>query len=190
MSRPGVTSGVTTAASADHVAWFPLVKMEFDSGTAYVAGTDFNVDYDGQTWLAARGLGSIDPIVESGDEIAGLKFTLSGVSSTGIAEAQTEKYQGRPVTVLWATVDATGTLNVDPAAWQGRMDTPTIARGKGTCTISITAEHRMVDWQRPRKLLFNHADQQRILPGDNFFLGLEAMAERNIVLFSKEALRR
>ena len=34
------------------------------------------------------------------------------------------------------------------------------------------------------------ADQQRIAPGDNFFLGLEAMAEKNIVLFSKEALRR
>ena len=190
MSRPGLTAGVIAAVAQDHVNWFPLVKMEFDSAAIYVAGTDFDVDYGGQTWLAARGLGSIDPIVESGDEIAGLKFTLAGVSTASIAEAQTEKYQGRPVTVLWCCVDSSGTLNVDPAAWQGRMDVPTIERSQGTCTISITAEHRMVDWQRPRKLLFNHADQQRIAPGDNFFLGLEAMAEKNIVLFSKEALKR
>ena len=41
----------------------------------------------------------------------------------------------------------------------------------------------MIDWQRPRGLIFNHADQQRVLAGDNFFFGIESMVEREIVLF-------
>jgi hypothetical protein len=63
------------------------------------------------------------------------------------------------------------------------MDIPIITRGKDTCTIQVTAENTMIDWQRPRGLLFNHADQQRIRAGDNFFLGIESMIEREITLF-------
>lgn len=189
MNRSDLPAGVAATVQLGHVPWFPLVKLEFDSGTSYVAGTDFDVDYGGHTWTALRGLGNVEPIVESSEEIAGLRFSLSGVPTAAIAQAQSEKYQGRRCTVLWACVDGE-TLHVDPAAWQGKLDIPTIQRGQQTCTISITAEHHMADWQRPRKLLFNHADQQRVDPGDNFFLGIEAMAEKSIVLFSKEALRR
>jgi hypothetical protein len=63
------------------------------------------------------------------------------------------------------------------------MDVPIITRGADSCTIQLTAENRMIDWQRPRGLLFNHADQQRVSPGDNFFLGIEGMVEREVVLF-------
>jgi hypothetical protein len=185
-TRPAVPAGLVTAAGASHVKWFPLVKMELDTGTLYLSGTDFPVDYAGQTWLATRGLGTIDPITESADEITGLKFTLSGVPAGVVAEALQLDYQGRRVTVMFAVLDASGILQVDPSAWQGKLDVPEISRAVGTRSITITAEHQMADWGRPRKLLFNHADQQRVDPGDNFFLGVETMQERQIVLFSKE----
>lgn len=189
MTGRNLSTGLQATLQKEHVGYFPLVKMEFDAGTVYIAGTDFDVDYDGQTWLAARGIGMIEKVVETADQVEGLRFTLSGVTDESLADAQTTAYQGRRVTVLWAFLDGP-TLYVDPVAWQGRLDIPTITMGRTTSTITVTAENRMADWQRPRKLLFNHADQQRIDATDNFFVGIEAMENAEIVVFSKESQMR
>ncbi len=190
MSARGLTTGLVDAIEADHVNFFPLLKIEFDSGPIYMAGTDFNIEYDGQIWLAARGIGTIEKTTETPDQVEGLKFTLSGVTDEALAEAQQENYQGRRVTLLWCFVDETGTLHVDPLAWQGRLDQPTIALGKTTATITVTAENRMADWQRPRELMFNDADQKRIDPTDNFYRDIESMENAEFVIFSKESQMR
>ncbi|EJL77362.1 hypothetical protein PMI15_04684 [Polaromonas sp. CF318] len=189
MSARGLASDVVDAVQREHVPCFPLLKLEFDSETVYLAGTDFNIEYDGHTWLAARGIGTIEKTIETPDQVEGLTFTLSGVTDEALAQAQQEEYQGRPVTVLWAFLDG-ATLCVDPMAWQGHLDVPTIMLGRQTATIKVTAENRMADWQRPRKLLFNHPDQLTIDPTDNFFLGIEAMENAEIVIFSKESQMR
>lgn len=236
-TRPALPATAGDILRQPHVGWFPLIEMLFDEGPVRIAGCPFDVTYAGSTWTSLRGLLSVSPLAESADEVLGLKFTLSGVPSTSLAEAQQIKYQGRPCTVLMAflasddavapsldvsfvtppddgapTLDAafgldayrlgsvapgsywlgawtdSQVLHVDPLAWQGSLDVPKITRSAGACTIEVTAEHRLYDWQRPRKFLFNHADQQRIDAGDNFFLGIEAMGERTIVLFSKEVM--
>lgn len=189
MSARNLTAEVIATSENSHVDYFPLVKLEFDSETVYLAGLDYNVEYDGHTWLGASRVGSIEKTVETADQIEGLKFTLSGLSDEMIAQAQEEKYQGRAVTVLWCFLDGPD-LHVDPTAWQGAMDVPSIAIGRQSSTITVTAENRMADWQRPRKLMFNHADQQRIDPTDNFFLGIERMENAEIVVFSKESQMR
>lgn len=186
MSRPNMPPSLPAVLAREHVEFFPLVKLEFDTATSYLSGCDFNVEYLGEIWSSLGGLGSIDVITESPDEIPGLSLTLSGVPNEAIFQAQTEKYRGRRVTVLWAFFDG-DLLLVDPACWQGFMDVPIITRGQGTCTIQLNAENRMIDWQRPRGLIFNHADQQRVSVGDNFFLGIESMVEREIVLFDSNA---
>ena len=163
-----------------------LVKLDFDVTPVYLCGADFDVTYDGNLWSSLRGLGSLDPIVESSSEIPGLSLTLSGVPFESSVHAQTEAYRGRKVTVLWAFFDGDN-LRVDPSNWQGYMDVPIITRGQETCTIQVTAENRMIDWQRQRGLLFNHADQQRINASDNFFLGIESMVEYEITLFKAES---
>ena len=190
MSRPGLPAGVAAAVDNDHVPLFPLVRMEFDAGdggTLYIAGYPTNVTYDGNIYLSSRGLASVEPIVETSDEVTGLKFTLAGVPEAVLAEALLIKYQGRRCTVLLAFMNGE-TMNVDPQAWQGRLDVPEITRAQGTRTITITAEHRMADWKRPRKLLFNDADQRRIDSTDTFFVGIEATEEREINLFSREVM--
>lgn len=190
MSRPDLPPGVASTVDNDHVPLFPLVRMEFDvadGGTLYIAGYPKDVTYDGNIYISSRGLASIEPLVETSDEVTGLKFTLAGVPQVILAEALLLKYQGRLCTVLLAFLDGE-TMHVDPQAWQGRLDVPEITRAQGTRTITITAEHRMVDWRRPRKLLFNDADQRRIDPTDTFFVGIEAMEEREINLFSREVM--
>lgn len=181
--------GTAAAIKQPHVPCFPLVQMDFDSATVRVAGLDFNVEYpvgSGNLWLAVRGLGSMEAITETSESVEGIKFTLAGVPTSAIAEAQQEKYQGRKCTVLWAFLDGS-TMHVDPVAWQGRLDIPTIERGQSTCTISVTAEHSMADWRRKRELLFNSASQRRIDPADTFFDGIENSKRIEKVVFSKAA---
>lgn len=190
MSRPGLPPGVATAVQNDHVGLFPLVRMEFDAadgGTLFIAGYPRDVVYGGNTYISSRGLASIDPLIETSDEINGLKFTLAGVPEAVLAEALIVKYQGRLCTILLAFLDGE-TLHVDPQAWQGRLDVPEITRTQGSRTITISAEHRMFDWKRPRIMMFNDADQRRIDPSDTFFVGIEAMEEREINLFSREVM--
>ena len=187
MNRPNLPAELADIVAQDHLEFFMLVKLEFDTGTVYISGADFDVGYEGQVWTSLRGLGSVDPIVESDNEIPGISSTLSGVPNEAIIHAQSEAYRGRKVTIKWAFFDDNDILCVDSAAWMGFMDIPIITREKDTCTIQVTAENRMIDWQRPRGLLFNHADQQRIDPTDNFFLGIESMVEREVVLFLPQA---
>lgn len=190
MSRPDLPAGVSSAVALAHVERFPLIKAEFDvadGGTVYICGLDSNVTYEGNVYLASRGLISMESIVETGDEVAGIRFTLSGVTAALRAEALLVAYQGRPCTVMWAFLE-NGVLVVDELTWQGRLDVPSINFTKGSCTITVTAEHRMADWARPRQLLFNDADQRRIDATDEFFVGVEAMKEKTINLFSKAVL--
>lgn len=191
MSRPGLPPGVATTVEQGHVPMFPLVRMEFDTadgGDLCISGYIKDVVYDGNTYLSSRGFASMEPLIETSDEVTGLRFTMAGVPQIVLTEALVAKYQGRPCTVLLAFVDSDGTLHVDPYAWQGRLDVPEITRAEGTRTIVVTAEHRMVDWMRSRRLFFNDADQRRIDTTDTFFVGVEAMEEREIVLFSREVM--
>lgn len=191
MSRPDIPAGVLTAVAQSHVDRFPLIACEFDvadGGTVYICGLDVNVTYGGNVYLASRGLVSMESIVETPDEVAGIRFTLAAVTDALVAEALLVKYQGRPCTVLMAFIES-GVLRVDPVAWQGRLDVPEITRGAKTRTITVTAEHRMADWARPRQLMFNDADQRRIDQTDTFFVGIEAMREMTINLFNKDVMR-
>lgn len=187
MNRPNLPAGIADIVAQDHLEFFMLVKLEFDTGTVYISGADFDVGYEGEVWTSLRGLGSVDPIVESDSEIPGISLTLSGVPNEAIIHAQTEAYRGRKVTIKWAFFDADDVLCVDSSAWMGFMDVPIITRGKETSTIQVSAENRMIDWQRPRGSLFNHADQQQVDATDNFFLGIESMVEKEVVLFLPQA---
>jgi len=189
MSDRGLDAGFISALSENHVNWFPMVKMEFDSGTVRVAGVDFDVEYpvgSGDIWTHVRGFASMEPITETGDSVEGLKFVLAGVPNALIVEAQQEKYQGRPCTVLFVCIED-GVLHVDPEVWRGRLDAPTIDRAVGSCTITVTAEHSMADWRRKRELLFNSASQKLINPADTFFDGIENSKRIDKIVFSKAA---
>jgi hypothetical protein len=188
-NRSSLDADTASALAQPHVIWFPLVQADFDSGTVRFAGAPFDIDYGGHTWLSSRGLLAIEPIKEAPDEATGIRFTLSGVSTDNLNVALTEPTQGRACTVLWCVVDGE-TLRVDPLAWKGRLDVPEVQRTGEGRTVSITAEDPMADWQRPRVRFFNHADQQRVDPADMFFVGLESMEGKSIVIFSKEVQQK
>jgi hypothetical protein len=166
-----------------------LVRMEFDGGTVYLTDAPHDVEWDGHTWQSLFGMGTVSDIVETDSEVHGLQFTLSGVPTSSIALALTEEIQGRPVSMMLATLSGT-TLSVDQNAWAGHLDVMSIGLEGNQATITVTAEHPLARWDQPNLLRFSHADQQRLHPGDMFFEYAERMADTTITWPAKEFFRK
>lgn len=190
-TRALLPAAFASVVQGEHVTWFWLAELQLASGTLRLAGLDFDVEWDGHTWTGARGLGQIAPIEETPNAITGLQLTLAGVTEAHIAGLLGENIQGRTVIIRIAVLDAATeppTLAVDPNVWQGLLDVQRF--NESAATITATAEHRLVEWDRPRLLRFSDEDHRRLWPNDRFFKLAAAMAEREIVVFSKEALAR
>lgn len=180
MTSRSLDAPTQTALQQSHVTMFLLIEMGWDSGTQYITSAPHDVVWDGHTYVAAQGIGNIEPTTETDTEARGLTFTLSAVPLSAIAGALTEPVQGRPVVLRLGIVDA-GVLRVDPNVWSGRFDVMTIDDSVGAPVIRVTAEHAMLAWQTPKGTLFSDQDQQDEHPGDLFFAFAAQMAEATIV---------
>ena len=189
MSR-ATPSQVVTNLSGAHFNAFPLVEMQFASGTAYASGTAFNVPYGGNTYIGLQMVGKIDVISETDAEVKGLAFTLSGVLPANISLALAENVTKRPVIVRFATLDASGAVTVDPNVWQGYMDTMSILDSGPSSTIRVTAEHKMAAWRQPKIVRFTDEDQRRRAPGDGLFKHIAVISEKPIVWPGAEFFKR
>lgn len=174
----GVDSEFATAVQQPHVTFLVLCELYLDGGTQYLASTPHNVDWGGHTYLAAQGIGTIEPTTETATEARGLTFTLSAVQSASLASAF-EPVQGRKAILRLGIVDG-GVLRVDPNVWSGTLDVLTIVDQAGNPAITVTAEHAMLAWQQPSGQLFSHQDQLAIDDTDMFFEHAAAMAETTL----------
>lgn len=185
MSR-GNTSEFVTASEAPNVSMFMLLELDFDSGMVYLSTLGHNVFVDGVEYLAAQGIGTIEPITETDDGAMGLSFTLAAASQAAIASALTEPVQGRGVVIKLAIVDGTS-IRVDPNVWSGTFDVMTI-QDSARPVIKVTAEHEMLRWMTPSGALMSHADQLQVDATDKFFEFAAEMSEKVLVWPTKEAL--
>lgn len=170
-----VLGGDTVAAvTAGHVPYLFFVELDFSTPVRFCTA-GYDVDWNGATWTGAGVLGSIEPIQEqAGTEAIGVRLTLSGVPSDLIAITLAEQYQGRSCQIWFAPLREDLRLAVPPVRlFAGRMDTMDTEVGD-TATISVSAESRMVSWDKPRVRRYNNEDQQSRYPGDR---GLEYVAQ-------------
>jgi hypothetical protein len=160
------------AAQASHVVPYTLVELDYESGAVRIASTPFDITYDGDTYLGVGRLGSISAIQEGIEQKSyGVSMELSGIPTSYFAEMVQERCQDRACRIWYGFLDATshrptGTPNL---GFGGRMDVLAIQLGN-TITATLTAESRLVDWERAINRRFTDQDQQRAFPGD---LGLQ-----------------
>lgn len=181
MSR-SLTPAVSAAVASGHVRLLVFVEMDFSSGFLRVNNSSISLDWNGYSWLGVGRLGGIDPIKEGSSlESVGLGFRISGVPSANVSLALNTHYQGRRCRLWIAPLTAGHGVIADPVlVFWGRLDTMDIELGE-TATITVSAESRLADWDRPRVRRYNHEDQQIDYPGDKFFEFVPQMVDRQLV---------
>lgn len=169
------------AVTAGHVPYLFFVQLDF-SAPLRVCSAGYDIEWNGETWLGLGTLGGIEPIREQANlEAAGVRLTLSGVPTDLIAVTLAEQYQGRPCQIWFAPLREDLRLDVTPIRlFAGRMDTMDTEVGD-TATITVTAESRMVTWDRPRIRRYNNEDQQSRYPGDRGFEYVAQMVSKDLL---------
>jgi len=180
MSR-NLTSATDNALAAGNVPMLCFVLMDFPSGFLRVNNSSVIINWGGEDWYGLGRLGSIDQIEEGATlESRGLKFKITGVSQANIAIALGQQYQGRDCKVWLAPLTSEYAVIADPVlTFWGRMDVMDIDLGE-TATITVSAESRLADWDRPRTRRYTHEDQQLDYPGDLGFEFVPQMVEKEL----------
>ncbi|AOZ06763.1 hypothetical protein [Cupriavidus malaysiensis] len=169
------------AVTAGHAPYLFFIQLDF-SQPLRVCSAGYDVDWNGATWMGIGALGSIEPIQEQASlEAIGVQLTLSGVPSEVIAITLAEQYQGKPCQIWFAPLRGDLQLATQPIRlFAGRMDTMNTEVGD-TATITLSAESRMVTWDRPRTRRYNNEDQQSRYPGDRGFEYVAQMVEKSLI---------
>jgi hypothetical protein len=188
-----ISVGQQSALDAAHAVPVVFAQLDFASDNVQrycTAGA--TIAWSGYNWLGTGGLVNIEPIRETGAiESVGLRLTMSGVPSTLVSLALQGEFQGRPITLWLAMLDADGALIGDPVTeYAGRLDTMTIVDGEDSATISVTVESEMASLMGASIRRYTDADHQKDYSGDLIFQYVAQMKEKALPFPSGDALRR
>jgi len=181
MANRATTTATNNALAASQVRAVVFVEMDFPSGMLRMNNSAQNMQWNSLEWLGVGRIGSIEPITEGMTlEARGLRFSISGVDPASIAIALGQQYQGRACRVWFAALNEDYTVVADPyLVFSGRMDTMDVELGT-TASITVAAESRLADWDRPRVRRYNSADQNISYPSDKGFEFVPQMVEKSI----------
>ena len=187
MSR-ALSAEMLAVATADIVRPIYLVKAEFDSTppedrNLYLWSGFGDLTFNGKNYLGVGNLLSISAVDESTDLTAtGASIVLSGIQSPLLAIARDEDYQGRPITIYLGALDDTGDLIASPTVlFSGFMDVMTISEAGETSTISVTAENKLIAFDRSYVRRYTAEDQKIDYPDDMGFEFVAKIADQEII---------
>ena len=192
-TRRTITTGLSNRLDDDHVYLAMAVNMEFDSGHVRLwnGAGDLSVSVVNElgntvtaTYIGAGGLLAIGDIKEEIDlKSTGVTLSLSGMDTTILNMALTENYQNRVIQIFLLFLHAgSNELAGNLTMFSGRMQAMTITDDPSTgVTISMAAENRLIDLQRPSNLRYTNSSQQAIATGDTSFQYVAQMEDLEIV---------
>ena len=181
-TRQGLDASIVNRLGADEQAMFFAIKAEFDTETIRVwTGTD-DLIVGSESYLGAGSLLSIGSVEENLELTSnGLAVAISGMDSTVVNLALTENYQNRPITVflgyvMGGTNEVAGTLTL----FKGRMTSLIVNDTPEGSTVTIDAENRLVDLDRPSNFRYTKESQNFLHSGDTGFNRVASLQDKQI----------
>jgi len=181
MSRSISSALVTESQKREGVRILAIAKLQFDSGDFRVWSGRGDLTFNGEVYTGIGDLGRISPIEEGIEQRAfGITLELSGIPSTSISLALQEELQNRLAEIWLGFFDPSYQLLDAALLFRGRMNEMNIEMDK-EARIVVTAESRLIDWDRPRVRRFTDADQQEFFPGDLGLQFVSTTTEKEVV---------
>lgn len=177
-----LTAAMTSALEAANVIPVMMTLLDFSSGYVSVHSAVGSITWGVHTYVGIGTLGEIEEIEESSElQAYGVRLKLRGIPNNVISIALNESYQGRDAKIWVGALSADYALITDPVlVFSGRMDNMQIQLGPESAEVMLTAENRLIDWDRPRVRRYNDADQQAEYPGDLGFQFTEQMINKTL----------
>ena len=149
------------------------VVLNLDSGIIRLWSGIGDLVYAGDTYTGVGNLLSVR-LAEESKEIAakGVNVALNGINSTLIAKALDENYRGRTMAIYLFFMDDNQVVLYPYAVFVGYINMMNIQDNGETSIISIDAESKLIDLQRPRERRYTGEDQKIDYPNDK---GLDAV---------------
>ncbi len=177
-----MTPAVSGEVAASRLTVVLFAEFLFDGGPLRVWSGIGEITWNGAVWTGAGDLGAVSAVTEAAEVRAdNLTFTLSGLPASTIAIALAEPYQGRTCKLHIGFLDGAGAVIADPVTvFVGRMDVMTISEERNKAVLSVVAENRLIDLERPRIRRYTDQDQKSEYPNDRGFEYVAAMQEKKI----------
>lgn len=182
-SRTGIDSAITNRLGADHQELFFAIKAEFDTSDILVWTGKDDLVISSETYTGAGSLLSIGGVEDSREiKSTGLTVALSGMDTTVLDYALTESYQNRFITLFMGYLmggsnEVAGTI----VLFKGRMTTLNITDDPTGSTITIDAENRLIDLDRPSNLRYTKESQEFLYTGDTGLDRINQIQDKEIV---------
>ena len=182
MSRT-LSTAMQAVATAEIVRPIYLVDLEFASGSIYLWSGLGDLSFNSNTYIGAGDLLSIGSVQESTELTAtGAQITLGGIKQSLLTLARDEPYQGRPLTIRLGAFDENGDLIASPViVFSGFMDVMTINDSGETSTITVSAENKLIVFQKTAVRRYTAEDQKIEHPTDKGFEFVAKIQEKEIV---------
>jgi len=181
-TRAGVDAAIVNRLGADEQAMFLAIKAEFDSGDILLWSGIDDLTLNSETYTGAGSLLSIGGIEDSTDmKSNGIVVALSAMDTTVLNYALSESYQNRFITIflgylMGGTNEVAGTLTL----FKGRMTTLSISDAPNGSTITINAENRLIDLDRPCNFRYTKESQNFLHSGDTGFNRVTSLQDKEI----------
>ena len=182
-TRTGINTHLVNRLGANEQEIFVALKAEFDTETIRLWNGTEDLVIDSATYLGAGSLLSIGAAEESSDlSSQGMTITVSGMNKDVLDLALTENYQNRFVSVflgylMGGSNEVAGTFTL----FKGRMTALTVNDTPQGATISIDAENRLVDLERPSNFRYTKESQNFLHSGDTFFNRVASLQDKEII---------
>lgn len=182
-TRQGLDSSIVNRLGADEQALFLAVKAEFDTDDIRVwTGID-DLIISSETYIGAGTLLSIGNLEENLElSSSSLNVSLSAMDTTVLNYALSENYQNRNITlflgyVMGGTNEVAGTLTL----FKGRMTNLSVSDTPDGSTVTVQAESRLIDLDRPSNFRYTKESQNFLHSGDTGFNRVSSLQDKEIV---------
>ena len=170
MSR-SIGSTFSTQLSSGQLRPFYAVKMNFSSGTLFLATTYADLTIDSQTYIGSGNILNISPITETADTRAtGIQIILNGLDSSILSAGLNDDVQGMSVNlyfgVLTTTANADAIVDTPYQIFSGFIDSMVLEEGGENSTLTFTVENKLVTLEIPVDRRYTDQDQQNLYTGD------------------------
>lgn len=165
-----LSTAAAAALSRSPLPIAALVEMDLSSPLFLNTG-GIDLVIASSTYYGTKGLGKIEPVMDSPAEVKPVRFELACAGPEMVALALAEPVQGKAVRIKLAIFDPDTYEVLDVRLrWAGKIDLFQVTDGAdGKCLLSCTAEHAGIHLTRPTARYFSDSEQRRISAIDAAF---------------------